>query len=414
MRIGIYFTAGKKNGGVYQYSLGFLEALALNPANEYVIITTSPDIPKKYLRDPRFTLINLATGDQAKFEKRRTWLANVVGNYLGVVMSLLYRLRLFFVVNLTMRYSQRAVLQAIDSAHLDLLIFPAGSDLSYLVKIPTIVAVHDLQHKLNPQFKEVSYGGRWEYRENYYSQTCAKSLRILVDSVVGKEDVLSCYPSTDPSKIVILPFLPTPYLEPNIAPKKVASVLKQFKITSPYIYYPAHFWSHKNHLVLVRALTLLHKQGQKVSLIMTGAKDVDFSTYTEVMEYAKTHGLSKYVKFLGYVENIEVSALYRGALALTMPTFFGPTNIPVLEAWTMGTPVVYSDIRGCREQLGNAGLLAGPLDPQAWADAIARLLRDPALVTTLTKRGYRQVSTWTMADFSALVDSMLKKLVMLK
>ena len=218
MRIGIYFTAGKKNGGVYQYSLGFLEALTLNPDNDYVIITTSPDIPKKYLHDPRFTLINLASGDQAKYEQWRTWLANVVGRYLGIVMSLLYRLRLFFVVNLAMRYSQRAVLQAIDSAQLDLLIFPAGSDLSYLVNIPTIVAVHDLQHKLNPQFKEVSYGGRWEYRENYYSQTCAKSLRILVDSVVGKEDVLSCYPGTDPSKIIILPFLPTPYLEPSITP----------------------------------------------------------------------------------------------------------------------------------------------------------------------------------------------------
>ena len=414
MRIGIYFTAGKKNGGVYQYSLGFLEALTLNPDNDYVIITTSPDIPKKYLHDPRFTLINLASGDQAKYEQWRTWLANVVGRYLGIVMSLLYRLRLFFVVNLAMRYSQRAVLQAIDSAQLDLLIFPAGSDLSYLVNIPTIVAVHDLQHKLNPQFKEVSYGGRWEYRENYYSQTCAKSLRILVDSVVGKEDVLSCYPGTDPSKIIILPFLPTPYLEPSITPKKVASVLKQFKITSPYIYYPAHFWSHKNHMVLVRALKLLHSQGKKVSLIMTGAKEVDFSTYQDVMDYAKKHGLSRYVKFLGYVENIEVSALYKGALALTMPTFFGPTNIPVLEAWTMGTPVVYSDIRGCREQLGQAGLLADPTDPGAWAHAITRILTEPALVPTLTKLGHTRVASWTMADFSALVDTMLKKLVMLK
>src|SRR3989338_119478 len=99
MRIGIYFTAGKKNGGVYQYSLGFLEALAINPANEYVIITTSPDIPDKYLHDPRFTLINLATRSQAKFENNRTFIANVLGKYLGLVISLLYRLRLFFIVN---------------------------------------------------------------------------------------------------------------------------------------------------------------------------------------------------------------------------------------------------------------------------------------------------------------------------
>lgn len=414
MRIGVYFTASHKNGGVYQYSLGFLEALAQNNLNDYVIITTSPDIPAKYLHDKRFQVINLASSSQAKFEKNRTYLANVVGKYLGLVMSLLYRLRLFSLVSLALRYSQATILQAIEDAHLDLLILPAGTDISYLVKVPTIVAVHDLQHRLNPQFKEVSYGGRWEYRENYYRRTCAKSVRILVDSEVGKEDVLFCYPETDPGKIVILPFLPPPGLEPSVPVSFIKRTLKKYAISGPYIYYPAHFWSHKHHLTLVKALDILHRQKIKLTLVLTGSKDVDFSTYDEIMTYAKSKKIAKYVRFLGYVEARELSALYKGALALTMPTAFGPTNIPVLEAWTMGTPVIYSDIRGCRQQLGKAGLLADPVNPAAWADAVSQLLHKPELSATLVKRGYQRVSVWKMADFAERVDSMIHSLSVLK
>ena len=83
MRIGIYFTASHKNGGVYQYSLGFLEALAHNKSNDYVIITTSPDIPAKYLRDKRFQVINLASSSvlthAPRFSKSSpTWWGNIL------------------------------------------------------------------------------------------------------------------------------------------------------------------------------------------------------------------------------------------------------------------------------------------------------------------------------------------------
>lgn len=414
MRIGIYFTAGKRNGGVYQYSLGFLEALAKSKSNTNVIITTSPDIPKEYLQDPRFEVINLAGDSQAKFESRRTYLANVLGRYLGMVMTGLYRAKLFGLVNFAMRLSQRHVLAAVKQAQLDLLIFPAGSDLSYLVEIPTLVAVHDLQHRLNPQYKEVSYGGRWEYRENYYGQTCRKSRLILVDSEVGKEDILNCYPETDAAKIVVLPFLPPPYLEPDIPARFIKQTLNKYHINKPYIYYPAHFWSHKNHLVLVQALSYLHARKLKITLVLTGSKDVDFSTYDEIMAYAKSKKIGKYVKFLGYVESREVSALYKGAIALTMPTAFGPTNIPVLEAWSVGTPVIYSDIRGCREQLGDAGILADPEDPEAWAAAITSLIQDQKLVEKLVRKGKQRVAQWTMADFAARVEAMIRNLPVLK
>ena len=49
--------------------------------------------------------------------------------------------------------------------------------------------------------------------------------------------------------------------------------------------------------------------------------------------------------------------LYTEALALVMPTYFGPTNLPPLEAFQTGTPVLYSDLPGMREQVGDAAIM---------------------------------------------------------
>ena len=73
--------------------------------------------------------------------------------------------------------------------------------------------------------------------------------------------------------------------------------------------------------------------------------------------------------------------------ALVMPTFFGPTNIPILEAWAFGCPVLTSDIRGIREQVGDAAVLVNPRSVEAIADGIYRLWTDENLGRMLGERG---------------------------
>ena len=48
------------------------------------------------------------------------------------------------------------------------------------------------------------------------------------------------------------------------------------------------------------------------------------------------------IKILNYIEDKEVWALYKLSKALVMPTYFGPTNIPPVEAWSLNVPVIYS------------------------------------------------------------------------
>jgi glycosyltransferase involved in cell wall biosynthesis len=74
-------------------------------------------------------------------------------------------------------------------------------------------------------------------------------------------------------------------------------------------------------------------------------------------------------------------------LALVMPTYFGPTNLPPLEAVTLGCPVIYSDLPGCREQMRGAALYCDLADVSSLANHLAALIRDAALRERLLKEG---------------------------
>src|SRR5438093_13324996 len=98
--------------------------------------------------------------------------------------------------------------------------------------------------------------------------------------------------------------------------------------------------------------------------------------FREVMSLSSQLGLEKEICHLGYVPDEDMSAIYARAAALVMPTFFGPTNIPVLEAWAFGCPVLTSDIRGIREQVGDAAVLVNPRSVEAIAEGIYRIGTD--------------------------------------
>ena len=78
----------------------------------------------------------------------------------------------------------------------------------------------------------------------------------------------------------------------------------------------------------------------------------------------KKYNLEDQVRFTGFVSNEEINYLYSQSLALVMPTYFGPTNIPPLEAFKLNVPVLYSDLPGLRDQVNDAALLLNLNDPK--------------------------------------------------
>ena len=105
------------------------------------------------------------------------------------------------------------------------------------------------------------------------------------------------------------------------------------------------------------------------------------------------------MKFLGFVDLETLAALYKQALAMVFPTFFGPDNLPPLEAFALGCPVIASDYSGSEEQLGDAVLSFAPTDERGLAEHILRLSGDETLRKELTAKGKERAELSTPDTF---------------
>lgn len=107
--------------------------------------------------------------------------------------------------------------------------------------------------------------------------------------------------------------------------------------------------------------------------------------------------LNRLVRHTGYVSPDARPGLYAGARMLVQPSFEEGFGLPVLEAMTVGVPVVAANAGALPEVGGDAVLLVSPTDPRAMADAIVRLLDDDALATRCVERGFVRAAQYSWA-----------------
>jgi glycosyltransferase involved in cell wall biosynthesis len=294
------------------------------------------------------------------------------------------------------------------------MLYPILSELSFEIGLPYVMAIHDLQHRLQPEFPEVSTNGEWERREYRFRNGARYATLLLADSEVGKEDILNFYGpyGVTPDRVKVLPFISACYLALNVPKSERQRVQAMYSLPERCVFYPAQLWIHKNHTRIVQALGLLKQAHQlKIPVVFCGSYDgaIRESTFREVMRFSSQLGLEGESRYLGYAPDEDMSGLYAGAAALVMPTFFGPTNIPVLEAWAFGCPVLTSDIRGIREQVGDAALLANPTSVEAIADGIYRLWTDQELGRTLADLRRRRLAAYTPEDYLCRLIEILEE-----
>jgi glycosyltransferase involved in cell wall biosynthesis len=380
LRIGIFFNARRSQGGLYQYALTLVDCLyRFVPEFDYSLYLATLD---------DFPLVIEKKKWQVHYLPRFSIQVRMVIEYL---LSLFSRAGIKPPVHSIPEYPQ--ILK--DPPEIMLYVKPTlhVSQWNY----PAIFPIHDLQHRLRPEFKEVSEKGEFKRREQLYKGSFRNAHAILTDSIIGKEDVQHFY-KVDPKIIFPLPYI-APTFRDNFRKKKLFRKIQiEFGIPEQYFFYPAAFWPHKNHARLIEAIKKIQESHEEIlHIVFSGSKNREYAT---LVALAKKLGLEEAVHFIGYVSESELREFYEHSLALVMPTFFGPTNIPILEAWAAGCPVITSDIRGIREQVGNAGLLVDPLDESAMAKALWRIYKHPELRKELIERGSNRVKLWTPRMFA--------------
>jgi len=411
MKICLFFLSEPSSGGAYQYQLTFLEVLKKLKKHEISVITTNRQIADIYRND--FQILNFSFYSQL--------LTNVSSIFRRISQS---KKAVSFseyddaaekdVKSSRDLINKASTLKLKINCHLlhilmkiykiELIIYPSPSDISFNLNIPYIFTVYDLQHRINPQFPEVSKNGEFEIREYLYSNALPKASAIIADSQVGKEDIINLY-NINPDKIFVLQYLPPIYLRNKITSDESNKVRKKYDLPSEYIFYPANFWLHKNHQLIIKAIEILKKRNVYINAVFTGS---NHGEYKNLMELARKLNVSAQIYYIGRVNNEEMSALYKLSFGLVMPTFFGPSNIPYLEAFYLDCPVITSNLRGIRDQVQDAALLIDPESPEDLASTILQL-KDKKLRETLINNGHKILGNWTYDDFSTELTNILKK-----
>jgi len=253
--------------------------------------------------------------------------------------------------------------------------------------IPYITVVWDLEHRRQPYFPEVSNNGEWTRREELFQTRLRRASFVITGTEVGKHEINSYY-QVAMERIIVIPFAIPGYIPiayENVIENK--QVLEKYNITSGYLFYPAVFWSHKNHITIVLATKIL-KEKHNVSLnVVFVGNDKGNKRYIE--SEVQRFGLMKQFSFLGHVSDNDLTALYINALALIYVSQFGPDNLPPLEALALGCPVVATRSQGSLEQLGQSAILINTMDPDELASAVIRIKNDEAICNVLVENGLK-------------------------
>lgn len=291
--------------------------------------------------------------------------------------------------------------------NIDLVYFLSPSGLARrLDRLNYLTTVWDLCHRDNPEFPEVRWSSEFQAREKNYVAILPRAIAVLVDSEQSRANAVRRY-GIDPERVWVMPFEAsknTVIKDPEYFSNYI-DIREKYKLSVPYVFYPAQFWAHKNHVYLLDGLKYLEDYyGMRVGAIFAGS---DQGNLAYIEEYADKLLLRDRICFAGFVDDCEIPYLYRQSLALVMPTYFGPTNLPPLEAFHFGVPVLYSDISGMRDQVGNAALLMNLRDPSTMAAHLAKLATDNNSRERLIRAGRFQINTLSHVDRVKILETIL-------
>ncbi len=255
-----------------------------------------------------------------------------------------------------------------------------------LTPCPSIVTIHDCIHLRFPQYLPNRLG--YAYARASLWIAAHRSARILTVSEASKRDILR-YFRVPERKIAVIYNAIDERFDQIPTPQEIERVRERYQLNDPYVLYAGNIKPHKNLERLIEAFHALRRHGfDQVKLLIIGDEISKYATLRRAVHRYKLH---KHVRFFGFVPDQTLAILYRLAKVFVFPSLYEGFGLPPLEAMASGTPVITSNVSSLPEVVGDAALLIDPYEPDALADAMARVLTDTALQEDLRRKGYARV-----------------------
>ncbi|GIU85333.1 MAG: hypothetical protein KatS3mg008_2108 [Acidimicrobiales bacterium] len=256
----------------------------------------------------------------------------------------------------------------------------------------SIVTVHDVQPLAHPE----NFGfAKRAWLRLVLPRSVERAGAVVTLSRFTRDDLISRVGVAASRVHVIRPGVDPP--DPaESTPERLAAARRAYSLEGEsFFLYPAITYTHKNHLVLVRALALSRVRSRALLVFCGGAAEAE----QPIAEEARRLGVADRIRRLGRIRRDHLDALYHSAAGLLFPSRFEGFGLPLVEAMVRGCPVVAADAAALPEVHGGAGLSVHPDDVEGWAAAMELLLDDTDEAERLRLAGIRRAEdfSWEVA-----------------
>lgn len=258
--------------------------------------------------------------------------------------------------------------------------------------VPTAVSVMDLSYIHFPHLFRKS--DLYQLR-NWTAYSVKKASKIFTISQASKNDIIKTYRVSERKVTVTYPGvkLKTQFSNGESKLKNTMQNSKlpkdKYGVEGEYVLFVGTLQPRKNIVRLIEAFSRIKKD---ISLVIVGKKGWQ---YDEILEAPKKFGVEKKVKFLGFVSDEDLPAIYKKALCFVLPSLYEGFGLPVLEAMKYGCPVIASNTSSLPEAGGDAALYVNPLDVEDIAKNLESIIQNSELRQKLIKKGYEQVKKFS-------------------
>lgn len=235
------------------------------------------------------------------------------------------------------------------------------------VKCRKIFWIPDLQDKYYPEYLDADVVIT---RKSYHEKLAYSNSEVLFSSNDSTADFEKFYPGSICKKYVV-PFAVT---LPEYKDIKFSEIASKYNIKQPYFFSPNQFWSHKNHMVVIKAVELLKQEGIDVTVVFTGNEKTGGGAYaTQLKEYVKQAGLQNNCLFLGFIDRKEQLLLMQNSKAVIQPSLFEGWSTVVEDAKCMNKYLILSDLKVHHEQIDENVSFFSPTNAVELASVINNL-----------------------------------------
>lgn len=280
-------------------------------------------------------------------------------------------------------YSHLFISKILNNEELDIFHSPANVvPLNY--KKPTVLTVHDLAIYNNPEW----FPPKQKFATKIaVPKSVAKADKIIAISESTKRSITKLFKTSNKKiKVIYEGFAK----EKKASKAKIKKIRKKFKIQDKFVFCISTVEPRKNMQSLVKAFDELvcsnFKKYEDFQLILAGNKGWKYAPIFKAIKQAKCGK----VRYIGYIKSDEKSALLTEATCFAFPSLYEGFGLPVLEAMSLGTPVVTSKVSSLPEVVGKAGVLVNPNSIKSIQKGLEKALKNKRALKSYSKKSRQQ------------------------